>query len=163
MRQSTASGAVAVPGGRGGPGGPPPLIFRPNWGPKDRKNLFWRPHPPPPPPFVRVWIRHWEELYSILEKKECFFRYFWQNPKKTDVLNIYNHSIRRENERFFQKRGVAFFPNATFPGPFSFQYVLLNSSAFNWSLARLRVVPMYFSGIVERAKRERAWKSPNRV
>ena len=154
MRQSTASGAVAVPGGRGEPGGPPPLIFRPNWGPKDRKNLFWRPRaPPPPPPFVRVWIRHWEELYSILEKKECFFRYFWQNPKKTDVLNIYNHSIRRENERFFQKRGVAFFPNATFPGPFS----------FNWSLARLRVVPMYFSGIVERAKRERAWKSPNRV
>ena len=31
------------------------------------------------------------------------------------------------------------------------------------SRARLRVVPHFSSGIVERAKRERAWKSPRRV
>ena len=74
-------------------------------------------------------------------------------------------TIRYEEKMkdFFKKGEWPFFPNATFPGPFSFQYVLLNSSAFNCSLARLRVVPIYFSGIVERAKRERAWKSPNRV
>ena len=33
-----------------GPGGPlPPVIFRPNWGLKGRKKLFWSP---PPPPFL---------------------------------------------------------------------------------------------------------------
>ena len=31
-----------------GPGGPaPPLIFRPKWGPKDRKKIFWGRSPPP--------------------------------------------------------------------------------------------------------------------
>ena len=35
------------------PGGPAPHIFRPNGGPKGRKNVFWRP---PHPPFLRVWI-----------------------------------------------------------------------------------------------------------
>ena len=28
-----------------GPGSPPPLILRPNWGPKGRKKFFWRPPP----------------------------------------------------------------------------------------------------------------------
>ena len=50
---------------------PPPLIFRPNWGPKGRKNLGGdqsprRPPPPPliwgarwpPPPYLKVWIWH---------------------------------------------------------------------------------------------------------
>ena len=49
-----------------GPGLPPLFILRPNWGPKGRKNIFWRP-PLPPPPYLRddrdaptpvVWIRH---------------------------------------------------------------------------------------------------------
>ena len=31
-----------------GPGGPPPLIFRRNWGPKGGKTIFLRPPPPPP-------------------------------------------------------------------------------------------------------------------
>ena len=35
---------------RGGARSPP--IFRPNWGPKGRENLFLRP----PPPYLRVWI-----------------------------------------------------------------------------------------------------------
>ena len=37
-------------GSRGGPKGgpPPPIIFRPNWGPKGRKK-FLLPLPPPPP------------------------------------------------------------------------------------------------------------------
>ena len=39
--------AVADPGE-----GAPPFIFRPNWGPKDRKNIFLRPGPP----YIRVWM-----------------------------------------------------------------------------------------------------------
>ena len=53
-----------------GPG--PPIIFRPNRDPKDRKIFFSRPAPPsplskglddlntppPPPPYLKVWIRH---------------------------------------------------------------------------------------------------------
>ena len=32
---------------------PPHLIFRPNWGPKGRKKVFWRPlAPPPSPPYL---------------------------------------------------------------------------------------------------------------
>ena len=39
---------------RGGAGGsPPPLIFRPNWGQRGRKNFLGRPLPPPPPPFSK--------------------------------------------------------------------------------------------------------------
>ena len=37
--------SVADPGEA--PEGPAPLIFRPNWGPKGRKNVFWRPRPSP--------------------------------------------------------------------------------------------------------------------
>ena len=46
--------------GRGPEGPGPPLIFRPNWGPKGQKTIFFRPppilsqgvddRPPPPPP-----------------------------------------------------------------------------------------------------------------
>ena len=39
--------------GSGGSRGGLPLIFRPNWGPKGRKNSFGRP---PPPPYLRVWM-----------------------------------------------------------------------------------------------------------
>ena len=90
-------------------------------------------------------------LDKIIEKKRVFFRYFWQNPKKPDVLKIYNNAIRKENESFFQKREWPFFPMPLFLLPFPFQSVLFNSSALS---------PNFFSGIVERAKRENAWKSP---
>ena len=33
----------------------PPLIFRPNWGPKDQKTIFFL-RPPPPPSYLRVWM-----------------------------------------------------------------------------------------------------------
>ena len=44
-----------------GPGGEltaPPLIFRPNSGPKGRKKKL-RPPPSPIPPYLKVWVRHW--------------------------------------------------------------------------------------------------------
>ena len=57
-------------GGARGPGSPPPphLIFRPKWGPKGRKNIFfetgprpylrfWVTSPTPHPPYLKVWIR----------------------------------------------------------------------------------------------------------
>ena len=34
-------------GSGGSMGGGPPLILRPNWGPKGGKNFFWRPPAPP--------------------------------------------------------------------------------------------------------------------
>ena len=52
---------------------------------------------------------------------------------------------------FFKKGVWPFFPMPLFLFPFPFQSVLLNSSA---------LCPNFFSGIVERAKREHAWKSP---
>ena len=51
-----------------------PLIFRPNWGSKSRKNFLLRPGPPlisgsgwpPRPPYPKVWIRHWLASFSFL-------------------------------------------------------------------------------------------------
>ena len=62
--------------------GPPPN-FRPNWGPKGRKKLFWRPPPPHPPPskgledhsplsqglnsaLLRIILREWNGFKSLL-------------------------------------------------------------------------------------------------
>ena len=78
-----------------GPGGPPPLIFRPNWGPKGRKKSFLEtatPSPPPPIPFLRIWmtgppppylklsIRHWhyppfEQLDPVVDVQVCLITY----------------------------------------------------------------------------------------
>ena len=49
-------------GSRGGVRGAAPLprpIFRPNWGPKGRKNFFLRPVPP----YLRVWVTSPPTLY----------------------------------------------------------------------------------------------------
>ena len=47
-------GVIAVVDLGEGPGGarPPPLIFRPNWGPKGGKNFMETG----PPPYLRIWI-----------------------------------------------------------------------------------------------------------
>ena len=42
-------------GSRGGARGAHPPIFRPNWGPKGRKNFFWRPPPLPLSKCVDDW------------------------------------------------------------------------------------------------------------
>ena len=54
---------------------PPPHIFRPNWGPKGRKNLLETgaplisgsgcpppPPPPSPPPYLKVWNGHCRQM-----------------------------------------------------------------------------------------------------
>ena len=65
--------SVADPGG--GRGARPPLIFRPNWGPKGRK-IFFDTAPLPrylrvwmtaPPPYLKVWIRHWQCSTFVIE------------------------------------------------------------------------------------------------
>ena len=58
-----------------GQGSPAPLIFRPKWGPKGRKNLLGTPPPP--------WNRHWRPLllrsYSVSIQDK---------GKKSDQLRI---------------------------------------------------------------------------
>ena len=78
---------VQISGGsRGGALGerPPPLIFRPNWGPKGRKKFLGDRLPPPssqflddqppqqpppsPSPYLKVWIRLWEwRVWTFLD------------------------------------------------------------------------------------------------
>ena len=49
--------SVTGAGSTGGARGPRPPIFRPEWGLKGRKNIFWRPpSPPPPQTYLRVWM-----------------------------------------------------------------------------------------------------------
>ena len=58
---------------REGPGGPPPVIFRLNWGPKGRKSFFGDQASPlfqglgdcPPPSYLKVWIRHCYHLVNL--------------------------------------------------------------------------------------------------
>ena len=62
--------------GAGRLGSPPPLIFRPSWGPKGRKNFFWRPPPPRPPPPLSQGLD--PALITVVEafekeKKICHF------------------------------------------------------------------------------------------
>ena len=94
---------VAVTDRGEGPRGPgPPLIYRPNWGPKGWKKIG-RPSPPLsqglddcPPPYLTVWIHHWvgqtggenwsrfqtdtcgrglrKKLYKKIHKKEIYIR-----------------------------------------------------------------------------------------
>ena len=42
--------------GRGRGACPPPLIFRPKWGPKGQKHLFATSPSPPHPSYLRVWM-----------------------------------------------------------------------------------------------------------
>ena len=53
LRRPVMKQLVADPGEGSAEPGPSPLIFRANWGPKDRKSFVWRP---PPPPYLRVWM-----------------------------------------------------------------------------------------------------------
>ena len=71
-------------GSRGGARGaraPPPLIFRPNWGPKGRKNTFWRPGSGSggPPPCSLIWRSgsaienwHWNFHNMIIGDRSSF-------------------------------------------------------------------------------------------
>ena len=63
--------SVADPGE--GPGGPAPLMFGPNSGPKGRK-IFLGDGPPPlskgldnraPPPYLKIWIQHCKYYYFL--------------------------------------------------------------------------------------------------
>ena len=58
-----------------GPGGPSPLVFRPNWGPRGRKSFFC--DHPPPPPYLEVWMRHWYEHMTLsLSLSSLYCPYF---------------------------------------------------------------------------------------
>ena len=89
----TITGQWRVQGrGLGGPA-PPPLIFRPNWGPKGSKKFFWRPGPP----FLRVW---WLPLSPPL---------IWRSESATSGKRK-NRSLDRGST---QQRAFHHFLNAT--------------------------------------------------
>ena len=104
------------------PGGPPFLIFRPNWGPKGRKKFFGDrppaplsqflddqpPHqlsPPPPSSYLKAWIRLWEwRVWTFLNNGSfkcgyCFsLCQFWRNKlisksKTRGGVIIIHHSV----------------------------------------------------------------------
>ena len=62
-----------------------PLIFRPNWGPKGRKNVSWRL----PPPFVRVWMNGHPLLSEGLDPPLIY--------RLKRRLAIINHQKNEEN------------------------------------------------------------------
>ena len=64
-------------------GAPPPLIFKPNWGPEGGKKCF---ETPPPPSYLDVWIRHWR--VTLLHRTTFLHRY-------TRKLSTYLDSINR--------------------------------------------------------------------
>ena len=65
--------------------GPPPLIFRPNWGPKGLKKMFWETTLPTPfiqgsgwpglPRYLKVWIQQCQGWISKVLKKSMLIRY----------------------------------------------------------------------------------------
>ena len=61
MEKEVGRVTVADPGQRPGEWGRPPLILRPNWGPRAENKIFADRAPPPPPPllpYLQVWIGH---------------------------------------------------------------------------------------------------------
>ena len=66
------------------PGEVPPVIFRPNWGPKGGKIFFWRPPPPQrplPPPLSQgldpALPMTWIQPFIDQERLSCFFLSIW--------------------------------------------------------------------------------------
>ena len=83
LRRPVMKQLVADPGEGSAEPGPSPLIFRANWGPKDRKRFVWRPPPPPylrvwmtPPPYLKVWIRHYEKSFTFTFTTLCVHHAF---------------------------------------------------------------------------------------
>ena len=66
-----------------------PLTFRPKWGPKDRKQFFWRT---PPPLYLRVWMTAPTPL-------------IWRSGSATDInqFHLWNNSM------FLESQTVCFF------------------------------------------------------
>ena len=122
-------GSIArkVPGrSRGRSAPPPPLIFKPNWGPKGGKKLKknsletsppifsgsgWPPLPyPPPPPHLKVWIQHCvpsvvilhHDISIFLDLKQITMQKFEQlNNTNFYYTHMYQQKLNRKNPRVF--------------------------------------------------------------
>ena len=90
-------------------------------------------------------------LDKIIEKKRVFSDIFDRTRRNQMSWKSITMRYEKKMESFFKKGEWPFFRMPLFLFPFPFQSVLLNSSVLS---------PNFFSGIVERAKREHAWKSP---
>ena len=80
---------MADPGeGSEGPAPPPALIFRSKWGPRGRKQFFWRPAPPPylrglddPPPPLSIYpplVPRWGVWFCVYVRGTSGSLKLWQ-------------------------------------------------------------------------------------
>ena len=83
-----------------------PLIFRPNWGPKDQKNFFddrvYTPHPPPPLPLIlRSGSSTAEDCYSVILLYSTYFHYLsFHVWLYSHVFNFF--SVIHQDPRWYQ-------------------------------------------------------------
>ena len=88
--------------------GPPPLIFRRNWGPKGWKYFFSNHHPPPPlsegldPLLPRIaCISYWKEkplsccLFIIAREKDIHYACASSTKLRDEVLRLQNQILGR--------------------------------------------------------------------
>ena len=97
-----------------GPGGPAPLIFWPNFGPKGRKKFLDTAPPPPPfpPSYLRVWMTLFLLLFVILVIwKQLIYYLLYKTPKKENMYVCKKWKTRKSLKFFlFQKEiRVVFF------------------------------------------------------
>ena len=132
-----------------GPGGPPPLIFRPNCGSKGRRIFF----DPPPPPFIRrsgIWKQFYAKVLSkcckstdvsLLKKKHwTSFAFITthvhrvaRKPKtrasKAVYVNCFSLSLKTKRYSIASKREILFFLwsySETRKGTFMRSWVIFN-------------------------------------
>ena len=104
----TLSSVADIGKGLGEPGPPPPLIFRPNWGPKGRKNFLFRPGIPLiagwPPPVIRMSVSAMFMYGTIFDRKRTHFVYL----PLTDGTPFTNLHIPEKNSPSYLVSGTTF-------------------------------------------------------
>ena len=114
---------TVVDQGEGSGGGPPLTYFRPNWGPKGQKNLFYKspplsqglddrfPTPPPPtPPYPRAvplkYIYHYISVPTLKDCWICFLHWLANLSRLTSRLGWYLNCWPKESRWWFIKTAM---------------------------------------------------------
>ena len=81
---------------------PPPLIFRPNWGPKGWKQILeTAPHPTPQPLFLKAWIRHCKHYIKSCKEQKTVSYGSEKFSKATLICNPFQSSSSLSIRAFF--------------------------------------------------------------